>query len=127
MMYFMSLAESRHQRCPGLTDRFAWLSLARHYGLPTRLMDWSASPLVALYFAAQNNAKDGCLWALEAGRMNLEMSGSRGLRTGEEPVVRQIVELAFLNDSPARALKTAGLSPKALGVGLREIDPRMLV
>jgi hypothetical protein len=42
-----------------------WLSLMRHYGIPTRLVDISASPFIALYFAVCNNAKTPfAIWAI---------------------------------------------------------------
>ncbi|RZK12019.1 MAG: FRG domain-containing protein [Flavobacterium sp.] len=54
-------------------SEFEWLFLMQHYGVSTRLLDWSESPLVALYFACiteENN--DGALWVLLPTVLNLK-------------------------------------------------------
>ena len=48
-------------------DPIEWLILAQHYGVPTNMLDWTTSPLVALFFACDDpthKAANGCVWRM---------------------------------------------------------------
>jgi hypothetical protein len=76
--HFMLTATEERSRCS--TD-FEWLCLMQHYGLPTRLLDWTQSALVALFFACEEIDKqsvDGSLFILNAQKLNfLDANRSR--------------------------------------------------
>lgn len=102
---FRSRAHFYLDSLPPIDDHVAWLALMQHHGTPTRLLDFTQSIYVAVYFALINSNTECCVWSIDDGwlrdegvkiaaNFNLEPSNTLrygGLRTIYE-AANKIVE-----------------------------------
>jgi hypothetical protein len=99
---FRLMAKARRRDCPNSSDALGWLFLMQHYRLPTRLLDWSQSPLVALYFASQEpDEEDAIVWGLAPTRLNAVEAGTASIcMPGSEKIGRLGVEAFHSKGEP---------------------------
>lgn len=94
--HFRLRAPSLAVNCPEHKDYGSWLPLMQHYGLPTRLLDWTESLLVAAFFAIppKSITSSAAIWLLAPGNLNEQSIGRLIPFLGNERVM-PLVTAAF--------------------------------
>lgn len=66
--------ERKYLTVPFSKQGITALTLLQHYGAPTRLLDWTHSPWIGLYYASiRHHDKDGAVWLFDQRRFVSEL------------------------------------------------------
>lgn len=105
----------------------AWLYLMQHYGVATRLLDWSESMLIAAYFAVENEddwGEDGVIYSLAQSRLNFYASGEEVCGDDRDEVTLKVLTQGIGEIQPFAAVPM----PKCpVAFRPRQVDTRMVM
>ncbi|MFQ4149745.1 FRG domain-containing protein [Arthrobacter sp. LAPM80] len=96
-----------------LSDDWEFLFLMQHYDVPTRLLDWSESAMVALWFALNSKAKDrefASVWTLNPTKWNQKVFEFQSYRGG----IMSISDLQLLGYKPGAGATSMNTMPAAI-------------